>query len=59
MRRFIPTDLIHRFLGHQDGATAIEYALIAAGIAAALVATINALGGSVSAMWTAVATALG
>jgi pilus assembly protein Flp/PilA len=59
MRRYFSAQQIRRFLRLQDGATAIEYALIAAGIAAALVATINALGGSVSAMWTAVATALG
>jgi pilus assembly protein Flp/PilA len=58
MRRFISTVQV-RFLPAQEGATAIEYALIAAGIAAALVATINALGGSVSTMWTVVATALG
>jgi pilus assembly protein Flp/PilA len=41
-----------RFLPARGGATAIEYALIASGIAAALVATITTLGGSVNAMWT-------
>ena len=58
MRRFVSAQQFRRFLYLQDGATAIEYALIAAGIAAALVATINALGGTVSSMWSAVATAL-
>jgi pilus assembly protein Flp/PilA len=59
MRRFFSTVQLRRFLPAQEGATAIEYALIACGVAAALVATINALGGSVSAMWTVVRTALG
>lgn len=42
---------LHTFRAAREGATAIEYAIIAAGIAAALVGTINALGGSVSTMW--------
>jgi pilus assembly protein Flp/PilA len=49
---------LRRFLSRQDGATAIEYALIAAGVAAAIVITVNALGVSVVNMWTAVANAL-
>ena len=49
MREF--TAMLRRFRAAREGATAIEYAIIAAGIAAALVATINALGGSVTAMW--------
>ncbi len=48
-----------RFLHRQEGATAIEYALIAAGIAAAIIITVNALGVSVVAMWTAISNALG
>jgi pilus assembly protein Flp/PilA len=47
-----------RFLRQQDGATAIEYALIAAGIAAAIIATVNTLGASVANMWSAVSSAL-
>ncbi len=39
------------FLSAQEGATAIEYALIASGVAGALVAVITTLGGSVNAMW--------
>jgi len=46
---------VRRFLNSQDGATAIEYAIIAAGIAGAIIAAVTALGGSVTAMWTAVA----
>lgn len=43
-----------RFLRNQRGATAIEYALIAGGIAAVLVGTIATLGGNVSVLWTTV-----
>jgi pilus assembly protein Flp/PilA len=42
---------IRRFIIARDGATAIEYAIIAAGIAAAIVTTVTALGGSLSALW--------
>ncbi|HTQ83435.1 MAG TPA: Flp family type IVb pilin [Pseudolabrys sp.] len=48
-----------RFLHQQQGATAIEYALIAAGIAAAIILTVSALGVSVVNMWTSVSNALG
>lgn len=46
-----------RFVNAQDGTTAIEYAIIAAGVAGVLIATVTALGGSVTAMFTAVAAA--
>jgi len=49
MREF--TVKLRRFRTAREGATAIEYAIIAAGIAAAIVTTVTALGGSVSAMW--------
>ncbi len=49
---------VRRLLSAQDGTTAIEYGVIATGIACAIIAAVNALGGSVSAMWTSVATAL-
>jgi pilus assembly protein Flp/PilA len=55
MRRFRPTAHVRRFLPAQNGATAIEYALIASGIAGVLVATITNIGGKTAAMWTAVA----
>ena len=37
-----------KFLSDQSGATAIEYGLIAAGIALAIIATINGLGSSLN-----------
>jgi len=57
MRRVIANEL-RRFLRQQDGATAIEYALIAAGVAAAIVVSVNALGVKVTNMWSAVSSAL-
>ena len=38
------TNLFARFLRDQSGATAIEYGLIAAGIALAIIAVVNGLG---------------
>ena len=52
------SSLCRRFLLQQQGATAIEYALIAAGIAAAIIVAVNALGVSVVNMWSAVSAAL-
>ncbi|MDO9414236.1 MAG: Flp family type IVb pilin [Pseudolabrys sp.] len=49
---------LRRFLRDQSGATAIEYAIIAAGIAAAIAGAISILGVSVTAKWEAVSTAL-
>lgn len=57
MRLLIST-AIRRFLRDEGGATAIEYALIAAGVGGAIVLAVTTLGGSVSAMWTTVGTAL-
>jgi pilus assembly protein Flp/PilA len=37
-------NLIARFVKDQSGATAIEYGLIAAGIALAIITTVNTLG---------------
>jgi pilus assembly protein Flp/PilA len=48
-----------RLFGDERGATSIEYAMIAAGIAVAVVTAINSLGGSVSAMFATVLAALG
>lgn len=36
-----------RFLGEDDGTTAIEYAMIAGGIALVIIAAVNAIGGAV------------
>ena len=40
------------FLSDESGATAIEYGLIAAGIALAIIAIVNGLGGTVSSKFT-------
>jgi pilus assembly protein Flp/PilA len=55
MRRFTQRSQVNRFLPAQEGTTAIEYALIASGIAGVLIATITTLGGTVTDLWTAVA----
>jgi pilus assembly protein Flp/PilA len=47
-----------RFLRNERGATAIEYAIIASGIAVAIVASVTSLGSSVNGMFTSVSTAL-
>jgi pilus assembly protein Flp/PilA len=51
------TFIVRRFLRDENGATAIEYAMIAAGIAVAVVGTVTALGTSVSGMFTKVQSA--
>jgi pilus assembly protein Flp/PilA len=48
-----------RFLRDERGATAIEYAMIAAGIAVAIVAAVNALGVSVLGMYETIKAAMG
>ena len=40
------------FLSDESGATAIEYGLIAAGIALAIIAIVNGLGGTLSTKFT-------
>jgi pilus assembly protein Flp/PilA len=47
-----------RFLKDDSGATAIEYGLIAAGIAVAIIATVQALGTQLNTTFTSVSTAL-
>ena len=42
------TNLIKRFAQDEDGATAIEYGLIAALIAVAIIASVTALGRNIS-----------
>jgi pilus assembly protein Flp/PilA len=46
-----------RLAADEQGATAIEYALIAAGIGAALAATITSLGSAVATLYQSVASA--
>ena len=59
MRLKVSIDSLRRFISARDGATAIEYALIACGVAGAIVAIITTLGGSVSGMYTTIAGAFG
>ncbi len=47
-----------KFLKDESGATAIEYGLIAAGIAVAIIAAVGLLGDSLTAMFGEVDTAL-
>jgi pilus assembly protein Flp/PilA len=51
-------NLISRFLSNESGATAIEYGLIAAGIAVAIIAAVNSVGTSLKASLGAAATAI-
>ena len=51
-------NLITRFVKDESGATAIEYGLIAAGISLAIIAIINALGGTLNTKFTAINTSL-
>ena len=46
---------LRRFLRDESGATAIEYAMIAAGIAGVIIAVVIPLGGSVTALYDTVA----
>jgi len=53
MRNFIT-----RFFSDQSGATAIEYGLIAAGIAVVIIAAVNAVGTALDTKLSAAATAI-
>lgn len=52
------SNLFGNFLKDQQGATAIEYGLIAAGISVAIIAAVAALGTNLNATFTSVSTAL-
>jgi pilus assembly protein Flp/PilA len=51
-------NLISRFVKDESGATAIEYGLIAAGIALAIIATVQGVGTKLSGTFTAVGNGL-
>jgi pilus assembly protein Flp/PilA len=51
-------NLIKRFVKDQSGATAIEYGLIAAGIAIAIITAVNGVGTSLKANFTTISTSL-
>ena len=50
--------LFLKFLSDEQGATAIEYGLIAAGISLAIIAVVNGLGTALSTNFTSISTSL-
>ena len=50
--------LIARFAKDESGATAIEYGLIAAGIAVAIISAVNGLGGKLNSNFVAISNSL-
>jgi pilus assembly protein Flp/PilA len=51
-------NLVAKFLVDQSGATAIEYALIAAGISIVIVAVVNGMGTALNGKYTSVSSAI-
>jgi pilus assembly protein Flp/PilA len=51
-------NLLARFMRDESGATAIEYALIAAGIGIAIITAVNTLGSNIATKFTSIGTAL-
>jgi pilus assembly protein Flp/PilA len=51
-------NLVARFVSDESGATAIEYGLIAAGIAVVIIAAVNTAGTNLLATWTSIGTAV-
>jgi pilus assembly protein Flp/PilA len=49
---------VSRFLRDETGATAIEYAMIASGVAVAIAAAVTSLGTTVKTLFTSVSTSL-
>jgi len=50
--------LFSRFIKDETGATAIEYGLIAAGIAVAIITAVNGVGTALSTKFTSISTSL-
>ncbi len=50
--------MIWRFLSDESGATAIEYGLIAAGIAVAIIAVVNTLGTNLNTTFSSISSQL-
>ncbi len=55
---FVMKNLISRFVKDESGATAIEYGLIAAGIALAIIATVNGLGSNLNGKFSSINSSL-
>jgi pilus assembly protein Flp/PilA len=51
-------NLVARFVKDESGATAIEYGLIAAGIALAIITVVNSLGTTLNAKFGSISTSL-
>jgi pilus assembly protein Flp/PilA len=51
-------NIVSRFVKDESGATAIEYGLIAAGIAVAIIATVQVVGSDLNTLFTKVSTEL-
>jgi pilus assembly protein Flp/PilA len=51
-------NILAKFLADESGATAIEYGLIAAGIALAIITVVNGLGSTLNAKFTSINTSL-
>jgi pilus assembly protein Flp/PilA len=49
---------VRQFLSDESGATAIEYALIASGVALAIIAVVNGLGTKLNTKFTSISTQL-
>jgi pilus assembly protein Flp/PilA len=58
MRRRTLRLTFQKFLSDQSGATAIEYGLIAAGIALAIIAAVNGLGSNLGGTFSSISTSL-
>jgi pilus assembly protein Flp/PilA len=58
MRTIFTIERIKRFAADETAATSIEYAVIAAGVAGAIIVAVGTVGDKVLAMWTAVKDAL-
>jgi len=59
MAAFLSRQMMIRFLSDDEGATAIEYGLIAALLTIVMIAGLSALGGGTSGMWGRVQTQVG
>jgi len=51
-------NLVSRFVKDESGATAIEYGLIAAGIAVAIISAVNGLGGKLNSTFVQISSSL-
>ncbi len=52
------SDLLKRFADDESGATAIEYGLIAAGVAVAIITVVNSLGSQLKTTFTKISSQL-